>query len=100
MWEIGLQIESDKDLCNFQSSCRHANTTTKDGKFWRRRFKLEFDSPRVGSFIQNNAHFEDQYKKRRDVLRNKPFFLQGTSRREMQCLAVLKDLILGMFVMH
>ncbi|KAF2211421.1 hypothetical protein CERZMDRAFT_98307 [Cercospora zeae-maydis SCOH1-5] len=97
MWEIGLQIESDKDLCNFQSSCRHANTTTKDGKFWRRRFKLEFDSPRVGSFIQNNAHFEDQYKKRRDVLRNKPFFLQGTSRREMQCLAVLKDLILDSF---
>ncbi|WPA96144.1 uncharacterized protein RHO25_000750 [Cercospora beticola] len=97
MWNIALQIEDDADLCNFQLSFRDADITVKSDKFWKQRFMTKFDRPRVGSFIKGDAQFEDQYKKRREVLRNKPLFLLGNRKREIQCLAVLRDMILDSY---
>ena len=93
MQEITDYLDEDKDLCNLSLSFQYANSIIGNAHFWRTRFVRVFDSPRPDSFINTDHHFEDQYKKRKDIMAHIPTFHRGNTRRERQCLAVLRDLM-------
>lgn len=100
MQEITHHLNEDPDLCNFQLSFQYANSIIGNAHFWQKRFILAFDNPRPDSFIKSGTDFEDQYKKRKEIIAHKPTFHCGNTRRERQCLSVLRDLMRDAFSEH
>ena len=70
--------------------------------FWRRRFLDYFEKPTTGVSFEantnaawNNVAYKKAYQKRRSALKNGAKFAVGASKRETECLEVLRDLVVG-----
>jgi hypothetical protein len=85
---------SDHDLINFRLVCRSAAAATNDLTFWRPRFLMAFEPP-VPEKFYSTYNFRLNYQARRYWMRKGANFKTGTTAAEIECLKVLKDLILG-----
>lgn len=97
---IASYLDYDSDLCTFRLVC-HSTLDAVDAdncSFWRRRFQDVFESSTVLSMGRNNVAFKKAYQKRRGCLKNGASFRTGETKRERECLEVLRDLVVGEFV--
>lgn len=100
MQHIASYVEDDKDLENFRCSCPAVNNAIDEsrGYFWRCRFIDRWEAPRVGSNVKSGADFKIAYRRRNHVLNKQTRFQLGDTRRERNCLEVLRDMILGKMI--
>jgi hypothetical protein len=89
---------------NSVASYRLIYTSTKhaldedEGSFWRSRYLDTFDPPQntpTGERSVVNEWFKKQYQCRKRVEYQRFDFQVGNSRKEMECLSLMKDLING-----
>lgn len=93
---IGSYCTYDSDLCNFRLICRstHDSVDGDNCSFWRRRFLDVFEQS-ISLQTSGNLAFKKAYQKRRSVLKNGAQFRTGETRRERECLEVIRDLVVG-----
>ena len=93
---IASHIENDSDICNFRLICRSTlDAVDADNcSFWRRKFLSCFEKPVK---TMSNFEFKRTYQKRRGVLKCGALFYLGDTKREKECLEVVRDLICGEF---
>ena len=97
---IASHLDYDSDLCAFRLICRSTlDAVDADNcSFWRRRFLDVFESSAALTTLRNNVAFKKAYQKRRGCLKNGASFRTGESKRERECLEVLRDLVVGEFL--
>lgn len=91
---IAAQIEGDNDLGKYRFVCKATKESVDADNlsFWRRRFHERFEKSAV---ITNNAEFKRVYQRRRFWLKNGAIFKTGDTRKEKECLEVLRELVVG-----
>lgn len=103
---IGRELENDTDIGNYRLTCN----STKDAidgdeySFWRKRFLDYFDALSMADSCARrraNKSLKDIYMQRRRLLQQGADFESGSTTRDaMGCLAVMRDLIIGMSKLH
>jgi hypothetical protein len=88
----------DKDIATYRLICRVTNDAidADRGSFWRTKFREKF-ALKEG---RSNKELKKQYQRRAKWLRRGTGydFFRGHKKREMDVVAVLKDLIVGKFL--
>jgi hypothetical protein len=90
----------DKSIASYRlvyTSTKHA-LDEDEGSFWRSRYLDTFDPPQnipTGERSVVNEWFKKQYQCRKRVEYQRFDFQVGNSRKEMECLSLMKDLING-----
>jgi hypothetical protein len=94
---IATYLDYDSDLCAFRLICRSTlDAVVADNcSFWRRRFLDVFETSNALTTGRNNVAFKKAYQKRRGCLKNGASFRTGETKRERECLEVLRDLVVG-----
>ena len=94
---IASYLDYDSDLCSFRLICRSTlDAVDADNcSFWRRRFLDVFETSTTLTTGKNNVAFKKAYQKRRGCLKNGASFRSGDTKRERECLEVLRDLVVG-----
>ena len=78
------------DICSFQLVCKQTYyAVNSDQSVWRERFLDVFERVPISS------NFKSMYQVRRKVLRAGAVFTGGYTRKETECLHVIRELILG-----
>ncbi|KAH8727517.1 hypothetical protein GQ44DRAFT_648578 [Phaeosphaeriaceae sp. PMI808] len=94
---IAHYLDTDKDIATYRLICRGTNDAidADRGSFWRAKFRENFDYHESRS----NAEFKKVYQHRTKYLRRGTgySFFRGYRRREMDVVAVLRDLIVESF---
>ena len=91
---IASFLDYDSDICNFRLICRSAHDAVDadNCSFWRRRFVACFETPTKS---MDNVAYKKVYQKRRGALKCGAIFQTGETKREKECLEVLRDLVVG-----
>ncbi|KAK3716377.1 hypothetical protein LTR37_006527 [Vermiconidia calcicola] len=103
---IASLIEYDTDLCSFRLICHATNDAVEADScsFWRRRFLGHFErpvgEPSLWKGAEGNLRFKKEYAKRRGCLKNGARFGSGETRRERECLEVVRALVVDSFSEH
>jgi hypothetical protein len=94
---IAAYLDYDSDLCAFRLICRSTlDAVDADNcSFWRRRFLGVFETSTTLTTLRNNVAFKKAYQKRRGCLKNGASFRTGETKRERECLEVVRDLVVG-----
>ena len=93
---IASFLDCDLDICRFCRICQSTyNAVDADNcSFWRRRFLEYFEKPGRKTY-PTNATYKFQYQRRKLVFKFGATFKAGETKREIECLEVLRDLICG-----
>lgn len=89
---IASFLDTDKDFANFNAICLGTRNTIQSHRCgaWRAQWKQEYDLPLGMTGLQIKA----EYQRRRMVLHTRVFHM-GTTTAEKNCIATLKQLIIG-----
>ncbi|KAI4722389.1 hypothetical protein E4T48_01339 [Aureobasidium sp. EXF-10727] len=99
--EIRQSIASyidDKSITSYRLICRSTKHALDEdeGSFWRTRYLDSYDPPQnlpIGERSVVNEWFKKQYQCRKRVERQRFDFQAGNSKKEMECLSLMRDLI-------
>ena len=86
-------LDTDREVCNFRRICHATNAAVETYRcgVWRDRYARRYDMPeKVGG-----RRISMIYKIRSKLLRKSAKFLMGQHSREIRCMEILRDLIVG-----
>lgn len=86
-------LDSDREVCNFRLICHATNAAVETYRcgVWRTRFARRFDMlEKIGG-----RQISMMYKLRTKILHKSAKFSMGQEPREIRCLELLRDLVLG-----
>ena len=80
-------------MCNFRLICHATNSAVDTYRcgVWRDRYAKRYDMPER----KGGREIEMLYKLRSKLLRKGAKFVRGQERREIRCLQILRDLVVG-----
>ena len=86
-------LDTDREVCNFRRICHATNAAVETYRcgVWRDRYARRYDMPeKVGG-----RSISMIYKIRSKLLRKSAKFVMGQHPREIRCMEILRDLIVG-----
>ena len=86
-------LDTDREVCNFRRICHATNAAVETYRcgVWRDRYARRYDMPeKVGG-----RSISMIYKIRSKLLRKSAKFVMGQHPREVRCMEILRDLIVG-----
>lgn len=89
---IASFLDTDRDFANFNAICRETRSAIQSHRCgaWRAQWRQEYDLPSEMTGLQIKA----EYQRRRMCLYTKAFNM-GKETAEANCIAVLKQLVIG-----
>lgn len=93
MSRLQQSLDTDREVCNFRLICHATNAAVQTYRcgVWRDRYAQRYDMPeKMGGW-----EISMMYKLRSKLLRKSAKFLMGQEPREIRCMEVLRDLIVG-----
>lgn len=91
--QIATFLDTDREVCNFRRICHATNAAVETYRcgVWRDRYARRYDMPeKVGGRTISII-----YKIRSKLLRKSAKFVMGQHPREIRCMEILRDLIVG-----
>ena len=91
--QIATFLDTDREVCNFRRICHATDAAVEAYRcgVWRDRFARRYDMPeKVGGWQISMI-----YKIRSKLLRKSAKFVMGHDPREIRCMEILRDLIVG-----
>lgn len=86
-------LDTDRQVCNFRLICHATNSAVKTYRcgVWRDRYAQRYDMPKK----KGGQEIAMLYMIRSRLLRKSAKFVMGQELREIRCMEVLRDLIVG-----
>ena len=91
--QIATCLDTDREVCNFRRICHATNAAVETYRcgVWRVRYARRYDMPeKVGG-----RRVSMIYKIRSKLLRKSAKFVMGQDPREIRCMEILRDLVVG-----
>ena len=90
-------LDTDREVCDFRLICKATDFAVQTYRcgVWRDRYARRYDMPENN---QGGKVIMMMYKVRSRILRKSAKFCMGQDLREINCMKVLRDLIVGELV--